>query len=718
MTTRVKLQEAFKLALSITLFYWFALSMDWAMPKYGVLAIALVSTTTVGESLLKGFMRIVGTLAGAAVGLGLLFFFAQDPVGLVLTVAVLLVAAIYFMQTSRYPGAWLMMVIVGMIVWATGYGNADKAFHFAVFRTLETAAGVLAYMLVSVLLWPVSAEDRMLATGRELWERLAELGRQIREPLRIGEGAAENPVAQHQVASSVSQFVGALPAVYADTWSAVSKREILECLRGSLRALLESLDHLRLLQSDVRALEPERRLPGLEAALDTLQARLDRYGEIWERGPDVEREEVDTRLLKPLSVHTSDEPTLSTSDRTILALFVEALGAVDRDSREVLRCLRALVGLDSIREFTCDLIPSPLRQPSRWSLDRLQASLLPSACWLAACAFWFTVDPPLGHLLPVLAVAMGILLALHPTNLFDHLLMPLLLSAWIFVTPVYLFVLPHLDSAAALLVFVFVFCFIFGWAGANKPILKVAALLMFAMIADLTNHQTYSLMKPVLIAIYLIMGVGLPMLVYLLLNPRRPERALERELSRFFRACARFTEGVRARGGADGDRGSRLRRSSFESRILDAPGRMTALAKQLSATEFPEATTGALQQLVDGAAVLSLRLEALEHTHGQVIAESSELGASLQATWDSLIGKLRGVFERWSADGGDEQSELVAISEELERRIATLHVAGDGGEFGEEELRNLYVLSGSMRGLLDTMKSVDRALVPVNGGSP
>ncbi len=66
--TVMNMQQAFKLALSMTLLYWLALSLNWDLPKYGALAIALISLDTTGASLHKGIMRIVGTTVGLARG--------------------------------------------------------------------------------------------------------------------------------------------------------------------------------------------------------------------------------------------------------------------------------------------------------------------------------------------------------------------------------------------------------------------------------------------------------------------------------------------------------------------------------------------------------------------------------------------------------------------------------------------------------------------------
>ena len=63
----------------MVLFYWLALWMNWDVPKYGGLAIVIISLGTTGASIEKGLMRMVGTTVGVAVGfliLGLLITIA------------------------------------------------------------------------------------------------------------------------------------------------------------------------------------------------------------------------------------------------------------------------------------------------------------------------------------------------------------------------------------------------------------------------------------------------------------------------------------------------------------------------------------------------------------------------------------------------------------------------------------------------------------------
>jgi len=66
MTLSPRFKEAFKTALAMVLAYGIALSMDWEKPMWAAFAIAAVSFATVGQSIHKGALRMLGTLAAAA----------------------------------------------------------------------------------------------------------------------------------------------------------------------------------------------------------------------------------------------------------------------------------------------------------------------------------------------------------------------------------------------------------------------------------------------------------------------------------------------------------------------------------------------------------------------------------------------------------------------------------------------------------------------------
>jgi len=62
MTLSIRSKESIKTALAMTIAYGIALSMDWDRPYWAGFAVAFISLATVGQSLNKGALRMLGTL--------------------------------------------------------------------------------------------------------------------------------------------------------------------------------------------------------------------------------------------------------------------------------------------------------------------------------------------------------------------------------------------------------------------------------------------------------------------------------------------------------------------------------------------------------------------------------------------------------------------------------------------------------------------------------
>ena len=149
-----RLKIAFKFALSMMLAYWLALYMNWELPQYAGLAIVLISLDTQRASFLKGTLRIVGSLIGILIGFLIIDWFGQNRWGFLCFVASYLLFVSYFMQRSKFSYAWFVAGFVPLLVWSHSYMNVSVAFGYGVYRFLETAAGIVIYMLLSILLWP------------------------------------------------------------------------------------------------------------------------------------------------------------------------------------------------------------------------------------------------------------------------------------------------------------------------------------------------------------------------------------------------------------------------------------------------------------------------------------------------------------------------------------------------------------------------------------
>ena len=67
-----RLRFAIKTALSLTLAYLIPIAMGWPQPQTAAITVMLIAATgNLSESLQKGVMRVLGTVAGAIIGLSL-----------------------------------------------------------------------------------------------------------------------------------------------------------------------------------------------------------------------------------------------------------------------------------------------------------------------------------------------------------------------------------------------------------------------------------------------------------------------------------------------------------------------------------------------------------------------------------------------------------------------------------------------------------------------
>jgi uncharacterized membrane protein YccC len=722
MTQKIQLQEAFKLALSLMLFYWLALHMDWDMPKFGALAIVVTSLSTSGASLNKGVMRVAGTGLGALAGFVLLSWFSQSPLGMLLATAVWLVFVGYFLQTTRQGDTWFNAGLLAVAVWSSSYMRVDTAFHFATTRFLETAAGVLLFTIVSALLWPRTSGASLQQQGQTLWEDMQALFKQYRRQLSTGAAPAEAAELRTRLAGEYQQLLGTLEAAYADTPKVGAKKRSWEMLRINLRVFGNAQELWRESLNDCRELDLDALLPGLTAALNTLERRLERGRILWEEQKTdiVEQDPDDTALLTKLSLEVDRRSCkdLSHFQPAALMNFVTQLLALDRSSRTLLQTLRVLANLDPNSKLPRHTKSADPFQPSAWNPERLLKALFPAICWGAGYAFWIYINPPGGPAIPMMAAVFGLMMVMAPTNLFG-LLIVLLLSMFITVAPVYLFLMPTLDSGFGLLALIFIYTFVFGFLGGRSPILKIGPLAMFVMMVDINNQQSYSFIALITAGLVMLLGISIVVVIHRLLSPMHPEKILLRSMHRFLAGSARIIDDFRLRSPRQQRRGRKRRKRVFETAILPISAQLLNIEKNLDYALFPDNTEERVQHLVDSLQAVRLRLLTLEKSFTTAESESPELMRSLGALNEKWRERIHKVLEKWArleqADTLiDEWRTQPSLSQELEQQLDSLQRDRSADEFNEQALRNIYAVLGSTTSLLDAMKELGDSMKQIN----
>jgi uncharacterized membrane protein YccC len=718
----VHLREAFKLALSLVLFYWLALWMNWDLPKYGALAIVLVSLDTTGASSAKGIMRVVGTTVGVAVGFLVLGLLNQDRWATMLAFASYLTVIGYFMLGSRYKYAWFCAGFVPLVVWAVNYPRFDSVFYFGTFRWLETTVGILIYTTVSMMLWPRRAGDRLKREGEDLWAGVRGLFDDYRQQLlqrELPAGAAE---LRAKVAGSLARTMSTLQDAYADTPEVSRKRRVWEVWRTAVRTFVDALELWRESIGDCRELDLDRLLPQLNPALEMLDNRLRRIGLLW--GEPMASEDApatdDNSQPEPLTVELdrSAAADLSHLQRAAVVGCVAQLEVLDQTSRELLRAMRVLAGLEHGRGSR---VSSPQRdrfRPSGWDLGRLMEALLPAAAFIAGFFLWVFIYPPTGPLIPMFAGILSLVILQTPANPLALVGM-FLLTILVVVAPVYFLVMPGLSTGFELLGFVFIYSFFFGYLGGRSPLLKTLPLMLFVTMANVTNQQSYSFAALVDGALMMVLAVACVTLVYSLFSSTRPEQTLLRGLARFFRGCALVTEEFDLFGSADRVAGQRLRKRHLESVILPAGERIRTAERHLNYKLHPDNSPDKVQRLLDSLQSIAYRLRSLEIAHDRLAPQSSEFADPILSVGTRVRELLRRVFERWACfDPGDafeqHRVSLEDLSHDLGQQFDSLESSSGRDSLSDRTLSDLYTILGSVRGLIEATANAQLAINQIN----
>ncbi len=708
MSKRVALQEAFKLALSMALLYWLALSMNWDMPGNGGLAIILVSLGTAGASFNKGVMRMIGTTFGLLVAFVAIALFGQSLWGTLIFFTLYIVFIGYMMQLSNNSYAWFVAGFLPPLVWASCYMSDDMglaAFQYGSFRYLETSSGILIYTVISVLIWPQRAGAQLRQEGEAVWMGIKQqfgiyrglVGGEKHEPDLSGQRA--------KLAGSLAQMTASLKAAYGDSSSAKYHKRLWEVTRVNLRGMVDGLDLWGESVRDCCDFDLQQHLSGPDQALSEMDRRLERILGLWSETVE-ESPDQDSELLKPLALELTEKAKsgLSHTEVADLTGFVFQWRLLDQISIELLRGSRMLAQLDSREGPLPEQVVEDRVKRVWWNPQRLVNALFPAACFMVAVMLWIFINPPGGPSIPSTVVAISLNFVLARMNPMA-LLKILFISLWFFTGPVYMWVMPALGGGAGLLVLIFVYTFVFAYVGANKKPLKLVPILLFVEVTGISNQQSYSFMALIDGAMLFLICLSVIAVVDMLWTSRRPEKNFTTSLRRFFRACAAITDSF----SAESHRGEMIRKRHFDSAVLGVPGQLQALAQQLDSKQFPGNEESKMQDLLDGLQAIILRLQAVELVHQQLGNEDSAWMNKFEDASEQLRHLVRDAFLDLSRfEGGefnvDHQTRMKNIAQALGRHLDEMRAVEDSVSVA------FHALLGNVRGLLVAIGETRKAM--------
>lgn len=707
------LQQSFKLAISMALMYWLALTFNWDFPKYGALAIALISLDTTGASLKKGAMRIVGTLFGLAIGIAGVSIFSQNASGMLIFLTTYIAAVSFFMPASRYPYAWYVAGFIPPLVWATTYGTIHNAFDYAVFRFLETAAGIVIYMTVDALVWPSRAGKKIGPIGCQLWNQTVSLF-----DLYCGgeDTPAESELAANeraQAAGAAMKLIATIDAAFRDTPQVGRKRSYWTAFEKSLRNFGNALDGWRISLSDCRRSELDQVLEYYDETISKIRERLLLIGSIW-KGAFPSRRLKENEINRLMELRNSEwNPLnkviqdLSGFDQATLINYLNQLRALELASIELMECVAPLATDGPTLGTKQDALPIQPDSRATPSLSQFQNILIPLIAFPAGWMLWIFFNPPGGPSLPSTTATFALLVAMSSSFRILKLI-PILFAVMLgLVAPIYFLVMPKLNNGPELfgLIFVYVFCINMIFS-VRQPLVKTLSLVFFVMLTGISNDQTYSFSAIAIGAQMLLIAVLIVGIVQTIVSPYRPDRSLIRELRAFFKSCHDLSSRFSRRPDREVTQGE----SDFQhSQALLNPlnthlKNVLAAAKMIpnnsdtSAPQIAQSLSHSLVNVANRLVAVDLAYRAYSKHRLEI---SDDLGILIDQTLDSLTNVLQ-EWAKWNVTAFRNRESSVRDLAIEARHLLKKQTQRDS-DYGEKTAAT-FIMVGAVRGLVDAVR--------------
>ena len=719
-------REAIKTALALVLTYWIALQANWDKPMWAGLAVALVSLDSLGLSLNKGMMRMLGTLVAAMVALLLVGFFAQDRWLFMIALSLWVGGCTYMVLGSQRAYFWQVCGFVSVIICVGAATSQGGAFETAVLRAQQTGLGVLVYSLVAMLLWPSHSGDRFLDALADLHQKQRALYQAV---ITAGHGSVDIQQATKQLgelAAAHRTLASLLDAAIADSYDIWEARSDWQRYVDRCKALTECLEQLALFAPSDALQQLGRLIPSLYTFDAAIQQRF-----LWLTAPAEGLVDKSQKAAHALDVEKSRLTSLSLYDAGNLSVVRRQLRNLDTMTRELVS-LRARIEGGAVEAPAAGQVSEPLvagdtrTEPRRDTAhvshvsraldrDRLIATLrVMLTLWAAYLIYIYVEAVPGGPALVTLTGSLAMALAVVPQVSPLRLVIPVLLVTSL-VAAIYLLVMPRLYTfwQLGLLLFCLSLLICRLFAAPAMQAVKATAFSIFISISNIQSTQSYSFIAVADIAMAFIIVLGLLSFASYIPASPRPEQVFRRLLKRFFLCAGR----VFLTGGGEQEMGdARNARQSWRSSSLIAtlatlPGKISNSAARVPVRLLPNASRDALDSLVARVGALAFYSQTL----AQHRPDNWKEPAALRQWRESVAGALFAMADGLDGKGNESidyrvlaarlQQLLTEIESEVRSHVTQLETA-DANEV-EQWLCRAGLFRGIGQSLVDMCRTVD-----------
>lgn len=678
-----RLRFAVKTALALTLAYLIPMAMAWPQPQTAAITVMLIAAGgAVSESLQKGVLRIVGTVAGAIIGLGLVAAFPQERMLYLLSASCAVALLVYLHSAYRGDKTAFMLAAVVTLMVFNG-GDAEGAFLYGIDRTYMTILGVVTYTLVASFLWPVKVANNSRALAANLARELHRaFDSVVDQQTDSGESKGE----------ALASLVAAQNALETQLSVALREVEEVKAYRGEWRALAENLRDLG--QTLLPALQDiAREAPDypawignheqLRGTILTMFTRLDALLADGTAGP----------FPEPVAIEFARDRNDRIPVRTLAA--VAARAELLEQLQTALTGTRRILGILLLDEPGFATSRDRSRQPRFLWLDPESFKTAARAFlsfWMAT-AIWILFNPPGGFTFVTLATVLIPLVSYTPVT--PRLLVILLSLGFFFALPAYVFLLSAMTHWLQLALFLFGYA-LFGFYIFQGPVSIFFLLGLFVL--GIQNTMSYHVDVILVVALTFYLVCALLVISVNVPFSSRPERLYPTFSRRFFRHCAWLIHGLHR---PDGPPDWQVH--SHQLRMNDLVLKMSFWGARIDSNYFDRNDAEALAALNRCCEVMASQIESL-YRRKREMGDNALLERIRWSADESVLASLCASL----AEGGVEQieeqfSRASDALTEMEQHLD--YLLGDESiqQYAREEIAEFFTLLHLQAALADTI---------------
>ena len=510
-----KLKFAIKASLSLVIVTLFSFAMGWTQSSVAIITILIIASVgSVGDSVSKGILRVIGTIIGAMIGLTLIAIFPQSRELYLIALSIFVSITLYLARAYRGDNSIFMLTAITMMMMFQN-GDASSSFLYGIDKTFMTVFGIATYTLVGIFLWPVSIQDETIKKVTSLSQAqhaLFDAKYNSEESAIVWQKLMD--AESNLIASSHTHTDNTLKALFSEeAWQTIIKSHI------KIDALL-----IRLSNHSKESFEQQskKNILNYAQANQEIGALFDAITVVWETQEEIAIPQQWTPQYQ--TEHLKELPHLM---RASLITMGRQLASLHHALCEIASIInRSLSPVPTLFETTKTASVSHFVW---WDSEDMKGALLSFCIFWFATFLWITINPPAGFLIVTLATGMSVLTTFSTIK--PSLLMIVFTLSFAFASFMYIAVLPHIQLGWELGIFIFTY----GMIGFYLMPPKLSLFFLLGiMTLGLSNEMQYNF-DVFLITLFVFYAfLSLLLLFYYIPFSTKPESLFLRMKQRFF----------------------------------------------------------------------------------------------------------------------------------------------------------------------------------------